>query len=273
VVNGNHNFVANGLIVHNTSAHIQWKDGKIIFFSGGEKHSRFVELFDEEKLTESFKALGLLDFTIFGEAYGGSQQGMSHRYGKDLKFICFDVKIDKVWISVPQAQSFCTHQGLEFVDYEEIATEIVEMDAQRDRPSTQAMRNGCGEHKREGVVLRPLIEVQKNNGSRIIVKHKNDEFMETKTPRSMDPEKLKILTESNAIADEWVTFNRLNNIVSHFPGDLDVTKTGNYIKIMIEDVRREGGEEEVIMSKPVEKAIGKKTAQLIKLTLQAKLNE
>jgi len=151
-------------------------------------------------------------------------------------------------------------------------TDIAEIDAQRDRPSTQAIRNGCGEHAREGVVLRPLIEVTKNNGDRIIVKHKGDEFKETKTPRNVDPEKMQILEEANAVADEWVTLNRLNNIISHLPGDLDVTKTGNYIKLMIEDVRREGGEE-VIMSKSVEKAIGKKTAQLIKLTLQGKLHE
>jgi len=256
--------------IHGTSAHIKWNNGEITFFSGGEKHSRFVELFDEEALKEQFAQLGLMEFTIFGEAYGGSQQGQSHRYGKELKFICFDVKIGDVWISVPQAESFCTNLGLEFVDYVEIPAEIEEMDAQRDRPSTQALRNGCGEHTREGVVLRPLLEVQKNNGSRIIVKHKGDEFKETATPRSMDPEKLKVLTEANAIADEWVTPMRLGHVLDKIDTPA-MEKMREIIGAMMEDVQREAGDE-IVWDQAVGKAVGKKTAQMVKAHFQNKLH-
>jgi len=257
--------------IHGTSAHLQWKDGKIIFFSGGESYNKFVALFNVEELTEKFTALGLHAFTIYGEAYGGSQQGQSHRYGKELKFICFDVKIGDFWISVPQAESFCTNLGLEFVDYVEIPTEIEEIDAQRDKPSTQAMRNGCGEHKREGVVLRPLIELQKNDGKRIIVKHKSDDFKETKEPRSMDPEKLKILSDAEAVADEWVTFNRLSHVLDKIDTPA-MEKMKEIIGAMIEDVKREG-EGEIVWSKDVGKAVGKKTAQMTKDYFQNKLHE
>jgi hypothetical protein len=273
VVKNNKNFVANGLVVHNTSAHFKWKDGQLTFSSGGAKHETFVECFDVDKLTDKCKELGIDEFTVYGEAYGGKMQGMKNTYGPVLKFVCFDVKIGGSWLSVPQAEKFCLQLGQEFVYYVEISTDIEEIDAERDKPSFQAIRNGCGDDKeREGVVLRPLIEVRKNNGERICAKHKRDSFKETKTPRSLDPAKQKILSEANAVADEWVTINRFNNILSHDPRPLDVERMREYIGKMIEDVRREAGEE-VVMSKSVEKAIGKKTAQLVKLILQDRLNE
>ncbi len=78
--------------VHGTSAHIQWSNGQLSFYSGGETHEKFVELFDQEKLTETFKSLEYPeDFVvrIHGEAYGGKQQGMSKTYGPKLHFIAF----------------------------------------------------------------------------------------------------------------------------------------------------------------------------------------
>jgi len=259
--------------IHGTSAHVSWKDSKVSFFSGGVEHLGFLNLFNEDDLSERFIDLGVDEIIIFGEAYGGKCQGMSATYGKELRFVAFEVKIGKTWLSQPDSEGIANSLGLDFVSYEKCSTDIEELDRQRDLPSAQSVKCGIdGPKKREGVVLRPLIEVTKNNGKRIIAKHKADDFMETKTPRKVTEEDLKILKQANDIAEEWVTVNRLNNIVSHLPSDLDVTKTGNYIKIMIEDVRREGGEE-VIMSKAAEKAIGKKTAQLIKLTLQGKLNE
>lgn len=63
----------------------------------------------------------------------------------------------------------------------------------QNQSPVQAIRNGMGSHIREGVILRPLIEVRKNNDERIIVKHKRDEFRETKEHRHVetDPDKLK----------------------------------------------------------------------------------
>ena len=43
--------------IHGTSAHIAYKsiDNTIKFFSGGEKHSKFVALFDSQDLLNRFK--------------------------------------------------------------------------------------------------------------------------------------------------------------------------------------------------------------------------
>jgi len=257
--------------IHGTSAHVSWKDGQLNFFSGGAKHETFVSIFDKEALTEYAKETGIENFTIFGEAYGGRMQGQSRRYGKDLKFVCFDVKIDDCWIAVPSAERFCLGLGLEFVDYVEISTDIEEIDAQRDRPSVQAVRNGCGEHKREGVVLRPLIELTKNNGERIIAKHKGEEFSETKTPREIDPEKMQILSDANEVAEEWVTMTRLNHVLDKI-NEPCMEKMKDIIHAMVEDVKREG-EGEIVWSTAVEKAIGKTTAKMVQRYFQNKLHQ
>lgn len=180
--------------IHGTSAHIKIineiieeigreaiKEPKVTFFSGGEKHERFIMLFNEEKLKEKFKELKLNNITIYGEAYGGKLLKMKKTYGDMLKFVAFEVKIGDKWLSVPQAEYFVKEFGLEFVAYEKIPTTLEAIDAERIKPSVQAKRNGIEEPKlREGIVLRSLQELTKNNGGRIIAKRE-----------ITDPEKLK----------------------------------------------------------------------------------
>ncbi len=251
--------------IHGTSAHVSWKDGEVKFFAGGENHTNFVALFDLEKLKELFTAMGKPEVTVYGEAYGGKQQGMSGTYGKNLKFIAFDVEVGDRWLSVPDAETVAKSLGLEFVFYVKIPTEWAAIDAERDAPSVQAVRNGITEpKKREGVVLRPVIEVTTNNGGRIVAKHKGAEFQETKTPRSTDPAKLQVLSEAGAVADEWVTEMRLTHVLDKIPAEQQVIENmRNIIAAMVEDVLREGSGE-IVDSKEVRGAIGKKSATMFK---------
>ena len=260
--------------IHGTSAHIGWKEGKVHYFSGGENHTNFVALFNEEHLATAFQALGVPEVVIFGEAYGGKQQGMSDTYGKVLKFIAFDVKIGEYWLSVPQAEEVVKSLGLEFVSYTKIPTDLAAIDKERDAMSVQAVRNGITEPKiREGIVLRPLVELTKNNGNRIITKHKRDEFAERQTPQKVvDPEKLKVLQEANAIAEEWVTMERLKHVLDKMPPETGMEQTGNVIKAMIEDIYREG-KGEVVESREAGAAIGKKTALMFKQFFKDRLKE
>lgn len=253
--------------IHGTSAHIKFsEDGNLTFFSGGEKYEKFVNLFDAEKLKEIYnERYAGSELTIFGEAYGGKQQGMSPTYGPELKFIAFDVKIGNSWLDVPNAFDVVTHFGLEFVDFVKIPTNLEAIDAERDKPSTQAKRNGIIEDKlREGVVLRPVFEVTLNNGARLIVKHKRDEFKETATPRKVvDPAQMEVLKEAEHIANEWVTAERLRHVLDKLPEATDITKTGMVIRAMQEDVVREA-DGEIVVSKEALGAIGKKTAAMFK---------
>ena len=270
--------------IHGTSSHLTFtytntpsgSDWVISFFSGGESQDKFVKLFKAEELLAKIRSIGLPQdkkLTIYGEAYGGKQQGMSATYGKDLKFVAFDVKIGDCWLDVPKAAELVTGFGLEFVDYCKVSTDIAALDAERDKPSTQAVRNGILEpKKREGVVLRPLQEMTLNNGSRVICKHKTAEFSETATPRVVDdPAKLQVLADANKIADEWVVMHRLEHVLQKIP-DYSIKDMPKVIAAMLEDVLREA-KGEIIESKEVYKAINSKTATLFKTHLKNKSHQ
>jgi len=276
--------------IHGTSAHITFRpsDGSIRYSSGGESHNRFVSLFNEEALVKGFKDLGSppdKDVTIYGEAYGGSQQGMSETYGKELRFIAFDVQIGDCWLTVPEASEIVEKKlGLEFVHYRKISTDLESLDSERDCPSVQSIRNGVSfinnplrqdggidnPKPREGVILRPLIEVTLNNGERLICKHKGDAFKETATLRPVvDPSKLKVLDDANAVANEWVTAMRLEHVLDKLPGHC-MEKMRDIISAMTEDVLREA-KGEIVESETVKKAIGKKAVEMYKNYLNTKI--
>jgi hypothetical protein len=246
--------------IHGTSASLAFKDGQLGFFSGGANYEQFVKLFNAADLLSRYTGTA----TVYGEAYGGKLQGMSETYGRQMRFVAFDVRIGDCWLSVPQAAAFCQQLGLEFVHYEQVPTDVESLNAQRDADSVQAVRNGMGSHMREGVVLRPLIEVIRNNGTRLIAKHKRDEFRETKTKREVTPEQLAVLDNAKAIAEEWVTPMRLEHVMNGQSPDMEHLNT--LIPAMIADVKREA-EGEIVWSKEVERAVGKATAAAVKARL------
>jgi hypothetical protein len=260
--------------IHGTSAHIGWNftTKTIHFSSGGESHENFVKLFDANFLKAKFEEVFPdQDVVIFGEAYGGKQQGMSHTYGKELKFIGFDVKVGELWLNVPNAEDVCKQFNIEFVHYNKINVSLDNLTALRDAMSVQAARNGCGtDKKREGIVCRPLVELRLNNGERVICKYKPDEMGETKTKREVSPEQLKVLSDAKEIAEEWVTNMRLEHVLQKFPADVSMESMGEVIKAMVEDVYREG-KGEIVESKEVNKAIGQKAVQLFKQKLNSTL--
>ena len=255
--------------VHGTSAHVRWKEGEISFFSGGSKHESFVALFDKDVLRAGFEAIGQDLVVVYGEAYGGKCQGMSGTYGKALCFTAFEVAIGDSWLVVPAAEAIVVERlGLEFMPYARIPTTLDAINAERDADSVIAARRGMGSgHMREGVVLRPLVELKKSNGSRIVSKHKRDEFRETKTPREVDPEKMKVLADAQAIADEWVTDMRLAHVLDSLGGDIGMERTGDVLRAMVEDITRES-EGEAEIGKDARKAISRKTAAMFKTKLR-----
>lgn len=274
--------------IHGTSAHVRYKDGQVTFFSGGEKYENFKALFDEEFLKVAFEALGVADITVNGEAYGGKQQGMRKTYGDNLKFIVFDVRFNGNWLTVLAAEQVARYLKMEFVHYVKISTKLEEIDRERDADSVQAIRNGMGEgHKREGVVLRPLEELVDEKGNRLIAKHKRSEFMETKTPREVNPDKKLIQLQSKAAAQEWVTPMRLQHVLNNVlvfkklreksdDVKLSMEDTKFVIEFMVEDIKREA-KGEIIENPETIKAIGRLTACMYKQTfvdaLKEKVNE
>jgi len=252
--------------IHGTSAHIKWDGISLSFFSGGEKHERFVALFDQEALKTAFIGFGyeLATFTVYGEAYGGKMQGMSKTYGTELRFVVFDIKISDAWLNVPNANDVATKLGLEFVHYQKVSTDLAMLDIQRDLPSEQALRNGITEFKiREGVVLRPLDEFRDKRGNRILAKHKRPEFRERKSIPEVDPAKKELMEKADDIADEWVTPMRLTHVLDKIGNPNELKAIPDVIKAMTEDVCREA-EGLIVDNKIVRKAISQATVKLFK---------
>lgn len=257
--------------IHGTSAHVLWKDGRVIFFSGGATYAVFIALFHEPTLAEKFTALGHPLVCVYGEAYGGKCQHMTSVYGPHLKFVAFEVKIGDCWLGVPKSADVSAKLGFDFVPYRRVPTDLAALDAERDAPSEQGIKLGMGEHAREGVVLRSPFEVYTSiQGHRIIAKHKSDAFRETKTPRVVDADKQTILTYAQDIADEWVTPMRLTHVLDAFPPDVGIESTGDVIRAMIKDVVAEGFGE-IVMSKEASQAIGRATAKFFKSRLQERM--
>lgn len=256
--------------IHGTSAHIAWDGSAVRLYAGGEKHERFAKLFTQD-LPALFSALGHDKVTVYGEAYGGSQQRQSHRYGPDLRFVAFDVKIGDAWLDVPDACDVAVNLGLEFVHYVRVPADVAALDAERDAPSVQAKRNGVeGDKGREGIVIRPIHEMFKKNGARIIAKHKTDEFRETATPRTVDPEKAAALADATKIAFEWVTPMRLSHVLDKIEAGgvkAGVERMRDVIAAMQEDVAREGAGE-FVDSRDARAAIGRRTSELFMARLK-----
>lgn len=254
--------------VHGESAWISLHREKgMEFFAGGASMVNFKAMFDEAKVRAHLESLGCEKATVFGEVHGGEIMGASNTYGKKMAFTAFDLCIDNLFLGVPQMEELLVQFGFEVIPYKRIPTTMEAIDAERDAPSIVAVRRGITETRpREGVVLRPLMELTKNNGERIIAKHKIEKHSERKTHQKVeDPSKLKVLEEANAIAEEWVTSNRLDHVLSKIktPGGFEMRHIPLVIKAMQEDVTREAAGE-IIVSKEALNAISKKTVELIK---------
>ena len=254
--------------IHGCSANLQLFGppiNDVVYFSGDNTET-FSKLFDGQELAQRANAINLPSpCTIYGENYGGSILKQSHRYGDKKRFVAFDVKINDRWLNVDKARKVCEDLGIEFVSYWLINCDIDNLDAIRDMPSVQATRNGMGTQSREGVVIRPLEEVVRQDGQRYIAKHKAAEFSETATPRTVKGYSPEFLN-AKQLAREWVTPNRIEHILQH-SNYTTIEQTKAFICAMVEDVMREG-DFEVRNTKENRGAIGQLAAALYKEYLE-----
>jgi hypothetical protein len=266
--------------IHGTSSHLKFnrQENTIHYHGGGERYETFKALFDVPTLEYRFPLLRGDVITVYGESYGGKQQKNAWRYGPVLKFCAFEVNVDGVWLTVPQAEEYVKLLGLEFVHYVRIKTDLSCIDAERDAISEQAIRNGVttrdGEFiRREGVVLRTINEELDSRGNRVMAKHKRPEERETKTIREVSTDKIEKQKEARAIAEEWVTENRISNAKSHFTADeWRIQNMGNLIRYIVNDVIRES-EGLAELDADAKREVGKRSAQLIKQDFQSALAE
>ena len=94
----------------------------------------------------------------------------------------------------------------------------------------------------EGIVIRPVTPLYLHNGARVMLKSKNERFAEKKavkkrTPKLfVEPSYSKGLNDLLPVVEEYVTENRLNNVVSKI-GQVSVPKdTGKLIGLFSKDI-------------------------------------
>lgn len=113
----------------------------------------------------------------------------------------------------------------------------------------------------EGLVLKPMIPVNLNDGSRVLLKNKNDKWSEksdkTKVPKAtivMTDEQKEVYTSLSS----RVTENRLKNVISHF-GSITNKDFGKLLALMTQDIVTEHTKEDEVLLANIEDKKERKT--------------
>lgn len=124
----------------------------------------------------------------------------------------------------------------------------------------------------EGIVIRPVIPMFLRNGSRVMIKSKNERFAEKKA-RKLPGQELNLsakysdeMNELMAVLSTYITEPRLDNVISHigevqFPRDFGKL-TGLYAKDIFEDYMKENAVAYNELERKEQKAINKELAKL-----------
>lgn len=264
-------------------------------FSGGITHATFLAMLlathklDEvlAKLTAETLGRDVQEVVIYGEGYGGKCQGLSRVYGP-TNFVAFEVQRGGYWLDVERAAEFVTRLGLPFVHFERGPVTQEWLTQQRDRPSEQARRNGLWDGNpetgksfhREGVVIRPLLEWADPSGGRVMVKFRQPESDEKKTPKSLDEGGNLSQETAEKIAEEYSTATRLEHVLSAMisrgeAGEVDglrgltIKDTGKVCKAFVEDIAVEAARDDgVEWSDAIGKSVSRKACALWKARLR-----
>lgn len=260
--------------IHGTSTHIHWDLAGVSYFHGGASKDGFKAIFNHELLKHKFAMhFPSSTITIYGEGYGGKVQKMTHVYGKELRFIAFDVKVNGEWKDLPIAHNICEVLGLDFVPYKLVPPTLEVLNELRDAPSVLSSRLGISNNgMREGIVIKPFHETVNEHGNRVIAKHKQQWASENKSTREVDPTKKTLYKNAVDIANEWVVPMRLIHVLDKIGNPIDITATRKVVEAVIDDVIAEAGDE-VENTAINRREIGKLAARLYKEYIQEKLLE
>lgn len=204
------------------------------------------------------------DVVILGELYGDKHYlpKKSAKYKIEIGFVAFKAILNGYWVSMDDSAKIADILSIPFVDYGIYPTDIEVLNTLRDKKSVLGMKWAGIEVPREGIVIEPLIPMRIFDNY-VIAKHKAKEERETATVREVSSDKLQVLADAQAIADEWVTENRLEHVMSKITLPREKQYFPVFAKAMVADIYREGTGE-IVQSKEATSAIMKKTAELLR---------
>lgn len=270
--------------VHGTSAHVSWNPDqqRIVYFSGGASAENFRALFDEafeERFMKLVDQNGKdIEVVVYGEAYGGKMQGMRLTYGNELRFIAFEVRVGCHWLNFDKVREIAKDLGLEVVPGKVIPATEEALTEYRNSPSEVAVLRGCQDNTdrfgnkpplREGIVIRPLVEMRTNDNSRVMAKFKNPCFSERESRKDADfpSERKQEILKAEAAAKDFTTETRLEHVLDALGlKEPTLQDTPKVIKGMVEDILREGAGE-VEDSKTLRREIGRISVKLFRQKL------
>lgn len=124
----------------------------------------------------------------------------------------------------------------------------------------------------EGVVIRPVEPMYLRNGSRVLIKNKNERFSEKKSAKTRNKLFAEPVPYSEALkamlpeVEVYVTENRLSNVVSHigevhFPKDFGKVM-GMFSKDVLDDFLKEYGSAYTALDKCEQKSLNKELNKL-----------
>lgn len=164
--------------IDGTNIRIYWDGHKVSFFGRTDKAqipaeltNRLIELFGGETNEQLFEQkFGETEVILFGEGYGGKiQNGGLYRKGQD--FILFDVMIADNYQPRESVEDIAKYFGIDIVPIILEGTLQEAVNYVKSKP-----KSSIGIADSEGVVGRPVIELQDRCGKRIIVKIKVRDF-------------------------------------------------------------------------------------------------
>jgi Rnl2 family RNA ligase len=221
--------------------------------------------------------------SVYGEMFGrGIQNKVFYTDGKD--FMAFEVQVDgKVldtdWtarylalVEIPMTPSFGVFDDLDEAlafsnEFNSKVVDILHPDS--------VCEYDPGENLAEGLVLKPVEPVYTSNGSRVIIKNKNEKFSEKSKKKNKTP------SEPNPfipVVEQYVNENRMNAVISK-EGELTPKDFGRIIKLMGEDVIKDMIKDEDLPEdwkkqdefKDAGKAVSTVVAKFLKINLLATL--
>jgi Rnl2 family RNA ligase len=239
--------------------------------------------------------LSVQSVAVYGELCGGSyphknvkpdtrskkiQKGIYYNPKND--FLVFDIMVQtdqgSIYLNWDDVKRILTYTKFKLVPELAIANfdEIVKVSNDGDSQVYKLFNLPKIENNTmEGVVLKPLISSFLENGKRVIIKNKNDKWIEKSKISKHHHKSEEIYVELMPIVSEiepYITENRLRNVLSHI-GEVTNKDFGKINKQFVADIMesyiKENGNKKLnILSKEyrktIHKMINKRTANLIR---------
>jgi len=251
-------------------------DGQTVGFG---KRTGFVEsgekFYDYEELLEQYtpKVISLYSIikkdnpeiqtiTIFGEMFGGKyahpdvknstkisviQKGVF--YCPTHEFYAFDLYVSTSesarYLSVDEMNNYFEH--VNFLYAKSLFRGTLSECMQYPNEFQSQISNWLGlpqieNNICEGIVIRPVVPAYLRNGTRVLLKDKNEHFAEKKSIKKrmpqlfVEPSYSESLNNLLPVTEQYVTENRLNNVISKI-GQISVPKdTGKLIGLFSKDI-------------------------------------